>query len=271
MCYEKYKIKTKSITKMKKLNLIIALMFAVAISNAQTETLTNENIIALTKIGLQPSVIITKIKNSNTNFDVGMDALIILGNNKVATDVINEMMKTSEGDSKDPKTIHKSGVYYYNKNNAENPVRKIDAIIVTSVSTNTGGYGGFGGSSSWAHVSGLQSKQQISETSPVFYFYFNTNDDMRADWEAGASTPNEFSLVKFRSEKSERLFKVGSSSHGFSSHSNEGIPEKDKVSFSYDLVSEGIYKVTFNNPLAEGEYCFVFNTNTKRVFDFGVH
>ncbi len=198
--------------------------------------------------------------------------IIILGNNKVATDVINEMMKTSEGDSKDPKTIHKSGVYYYNKNNAESPVRKIDAIIVTSVSTNGGGYGGFGGTSRWAHVSGLQSKQQISETNPVFYFYFNTNDDMRADWEAGASTPNEFSLVKFRAEKSERLFKVGSSSqNGFSSHSNEGIPEKDKVSFSYDLVSEGIYKVTFNSPLAEGEYCFVFNTNTKRVFDFGVH
>ena len=267
---------------MKKIYIIIALMFAVVISNAQTttETLTNENVITLTKIGLQPSVIITKIKSSNTNFDVSTDALINLNKEGVASEVINEMMKTdmqtktdlaNQTDSKDPNSMHKSGIYYYNTNDANNPVRKIDAIRVTSFSSSGGGYGGFGGTTQLAHVSGIQSKQQFTETSPVFYFYFESNNS-RADWYDDASSPNEFVLVKFIEKKNERLFKTGSSSSaGYGSSARVGVPEKDKIPFDYTEVSEGIYKVTFKNPLPIGEYCFVFATATNKVFDFGIH
>ena len=267
---------------MKKIYTIIALLFAVLISNAQTtiETLTNENVIALTKIGLQPSVIITKIKSSKTNFDVSTDALINLNKEGVASEVINEMMKTdvqtkidiaNQTDNKDPNSMHKSGIYYYNKSDTNNPVHKIDAIRVTSFSSSGGGYGGFGGTTTLAHISGIQSRQQVTETSPVFYFYFESNNS-RADWYDNASSPNEFVLVKFIEKKTERLFKTGStSSSGFSSSAKEGVPEKDKIPFDYTEVSDGIYKVTFKNPLPVGEYCFVFATATYKVFDFGIH
>ena len=73
---------------------IFLICFAFAQNNNE-DILTNQTIIQLTKIGLQPSVIISKIRTSATKFDVSTDALINLGNNAVASDVINEMIKVN--------------------------------------------------------------------------------------------------------------------------------------------------------------------------------
>ena len=61
------------------------------------DTLTNAKIIQLTKLGLQPSVILLKMHSSVTHFDVSTDALVNLSTNSVSTDVINEMMNMSVG------------------------------------------------------------------------------------------------------------------------------------------------------------------------------
>ncbi len=249
-------------------------------TQTKVDTLTNEKVIKLSKLGLEASVIINKIRASHTLFDVSTDSLIYLNEQGVPASVINEMMKMDtqkksdlekHADAKDPHTMHKPGIYYYNSNDVNNPVRKIDAARVSSYKASGGGYGGFGGASQLAVVSGAESKQQIAETSPIFYFYFDSKNYSHTDWYDAAS-PNEFVLVKFIEKKGERLFKTGSSSSfGFSSSASEGIPEKDKIPFDYTEVSEGIYKVTFKKPLPKGEYCFVFATATYKVFDFGVH
>ena len=71
---------------------ILALFLVSAVSKAQVkDTLTNAKIVQLTKIGLAPSIIINKIKTSVNLFDVSTNSLIDLSNNKVATDVINEI------------------------------------------------------------------------------------------------------------------------------------------------------------------------------------
>lgn len=81
---------------MKKIILLTTFILTVNFVNAQTkvDTLTNKKVIQLSKIGLQPTVIVNKVKTSITNFDVSTDALIDLSTNGVAPEVINEMMST---------------------------------------------------------------------------------------------------------------------------------------------------------------------------------
>lgn len=255
------------------------------ISNAQTseEILTNEKVIQLSKIGLQPSVIVNKIKGSKSNFDVSTDALISLNNAGVAAEVINEMMKTSgeqnaaEADmveSKDPNAMHRSGIYIFHPDDADNPLSKIEVVRVSSYQSSGGGYYGVGGTSTKAVLSSAVSKQQLTTTTPVFYFYFNPKDNIKADWFDNSASPNEFALVKVIDvpKKNIRLFKVGGSSTvGFSSSSHEGIPEALKIPFDFTLQKDGIYKVTFKTALEDGEYCFVYSAATGKVFDFGIH
>lgn len=273
----------QNLNTMKTIHLLILSIFLLnSTINAQSkiDTLTNAKIIQLSKIGLQPSVIINKIKTSVTNFDVSTDALINLSNNGVPSEVINEMMGTvnqkntavaTKTDSKDPNTMHKSGIYYYNPVDANNPVRKIEVLRVSSYKSSGGGYYGVGGSSETAILSGAQSKQQIIEKNPVFYFYFNENNNVKADWYENAASPNEFVLVKLLTKKEQRLLKVGSSSTAFvATTSSSGVPEKNKLPFDYTQIADGIYKVTFKTPLEPGEYCFLFATETYKVFDFGI-
>ncbi len=263
-------------------NLFIGvLLLAPFYIGAQTkvDTLTNQKVIKLSKLVLESSVIINKIRSSYNQFDVSTDSIIYLNEQGVAASVINEMMKTDtqkktdvekQADSKDPNAMQKPGIYYYNASDPEKPLRKIDPIRISSYRSSGGGYGGFGGSSTLAVISGAQSKQQLSERSPVFYFYFDNKNYSSYEW-YDATSPNEFSLIKFIEKKGERQCRVGSSSSfGVSSSSAEGIPEKDKIPFEYTQVSEGIYKVTFKKPLPKGEYCFAFSTRTDKVYDFAI-
>lgn len=270
---------------MKIICLFLTLLLTVSITNAQTsdETLTNEKIIQLSKIGLQSSVIVNKIRGSKTSFDVSTDALINLNSAGVTSDVINEMMKVSGkqsedeadwADSKDPNAMHRSGIYIFNPNDGERPLSKIEVVRVSSYQSNGGGYYGVGGTSTKAVLTGATSKQQITNSSPVFYFYFNPKDNIKADWYDNAASPNEFALVRVIDvpKKSIRLFKVGGSSTvGFSSSSHQGIPEALKIPFDFTYQKDGVYKVTFKSPLEDGEYCFVYASATNKVFDFGIH
>lgn len=262
--------------------MVLSLM--IVLTNAQTkvDTLTNDKVIELTKIGLQSSVIINKIKTSLNIFDVSTQALIELNKNEVLPEVINEMMKAENQknasisnyiESKDPNMMHKSGIYYYNPADANNPLTKIQVIRV-NYKTSSGGYGGFSSSSTSAIISGKESRQVITESSPTFYFYFNTENNSKADWYENAASPNEFALVKVAeiARKDFRIFKVaGGASNGFTSSSNEDIPQKEKIPFDFTEIREGVYKVTFKQALVKGEYCFVYSSATYKVFDFGIH
>ncbi len=269
-------------------SVLLALIGLSLCAQTKTDTLTNEKIIQLSKIGLQPSVIINKIQTSVTRFDVGTDDLINLNNNQVASDVINEMMKVAteqqvavayQKDMNDPATMHSPGIYYYYPNDKNKPIRKVDPTVASSGHSGGGSFYGFGGSKETSIISGGKSKMQINETMPVFYFYFEHNTNPFADnwWFATATSPNEFVLVKLDETKSSRVFQIGSTTTigGFGG-GNSGIPEKVKVPFTYEQVSDGIYKVVFQQALKPGEYCFVYASSTPnrysndKVFDFGI-
>ena len=278
---------------MKKIITIIILSFVTFFANAQTkvDTLTNEKVIKLSKLGLQPSVIVNKIQTSYTLFDVSTDGLINLSDNGVSADVINEMMKTdakaqltiaNQKDLNDPKTMRKTGIYLYNPKDSVKIIRRVDPTVTSTNSS--GGFGtalaqhysyGLAKDKLKSNISGKNSKMQIIDTNPVFYFYFETNTNPGADdwFFATATSPNEFCLVKLDEKKDSREMVVGdANAYGSSS----GISNKIKVSFDYEEVTEGIYKVTFKQPIEKGEYCFLYASSTptrysnNKVFDFGI-
>jgi hypothetical protein len=275
---------------MKNILAIILLLFSAIHLHAQTttETLTNEKIVQLSKIGIPPSAIIEKIKTSDSKFDVSTDDMISLNSAGVAGEVISEMIKANDAkqksiasktNSNDPtvmhksgiyyKTIHKPGVYYDDPDETNTPLAKLEGMRVT-YKTSSASFYGYGGSSTTAILNGQDCKFIIREKQPIFYFYFEEKGQSD-DWYQ-SSSPNEFDLVRCQINKEEkRLIRVGGSSSGMmSSNKSSGIPDEDKVPFDYKEISSGIYKITFSSTLAEGDYCFVFSGNTYKVFDFCV-
>lgn len=272
--------------------LIIVFTCFTAVAQTKVDTLNNHKIIQLTKLGLQPSVIINKIKISVTSFDLSTDSLIKLNKSGVSQEVINFMFETNkqpqapaeevQQDSKDPKDMHMPGIYYYNPNDKDNPLIKLSSTVVSSQQTGGGGYGGFSSYSTISYISGEKSQLYFNESNPIFYFYFdnksnNGNPQDESLWFASVTNPTEFTLAKLYIKRNKRFFKSGASYHQmYHTEYSNGIPEKEKVHFDQEEVAKGVYKVTFQKPLKIGEYCFVFagasasNYLIQKVFDFGI-
>src|SRR5437762_4828171 len=119
-----------------------------SIAQNNTETLTNNDIIKLTKLGLPPTAIISKIKNSKTHFDVTVDGLVKLKEDGVNGDVVSEMINANSGEQKeaagkkdmsDPKTMRTAGIYFYNSKDSARLFIPIDPTVVSN--SKSGGFG----------------------------------------------------------------------------------------------------------------------------------
>lgn len=278
-----------------KTKLLLMVFFALAVTNifAQTknEILTNKKIIELAGIGLPSSSIVTKIQNSQTNFDVSTDALIELKKQGVSGDVISEMITAQskansqvsiQKDMNDPLSKRAMGIYYYNPNDNAKKLKRVDPTVTAT--NKSGGFGsalaqaysyGLAKSEVTSSLSGANSHFQLEEKEPAFYFYFESNANAGGDswFFATATSPNEFVLVKLTERKDNREMVVGDmNAYG----SSTGVPNKIKISFDYEEVAEGIYKVIPKQPLLKGEYCFIYASSTptqysnNKVFDFGI-
>ncbi len=79
----------------KPLLFIIIICVAIGVF-AQSETLTNGDIVEMTKVGLSTEVVLRKIRTSNTKFDVSAAGLIGLKKASIADDVITAMIDRQE-------------------------------------------------------------------------------------------------------------------------------------------------------------------------------
>jgi hypothetical protein len=83
-----------------KINLIILILLFSVVCPAQTETLTNAQIVEMSKVGLKPQIILLKIEKSKSDFDVSAEALIELKKAGVADEVIAAIIeKAPAGES----------------------------------------------------------------------------------------------------------------------------------------------------------------------------
>lgn len=277
--------------------LMFAAILCVAASSAfAQDKLTNSEVISLTKAGLASSVILEKIRTSQTDFDTSTDGLIALKQAGVADDVVAAMVSARTGGSRnvpapggdpagdpnDPMSKHGFGIYLYQE---EGGVRKMTQLQPNmSAQNRTGGAFtasmtpfGLGKVKTKTNLPGRSANVQIKDTSPVFYFYLDSTSGGLNTSSGIPSTPNEFTLVRFNQRSDNREVTIAKTN---SWGSKGGLSDEYVVALTAEPLGNGVFKVTATAPLKKGEYGFMMlnsgNANTaagvgSKFFDFGVN
>jgi len=269
-----------------------ALFFAVPVA---AETLNNNAVIGLVRAGIGNEAVIAKIKATDGKYDLSTDDLIALKNAGVPGDVIAAMIAgPAKADSgpvamtltdADPMKPHPSGLYLIDT--AANRLSRIDPTVTNQAKT--GGIFGYALTMGIASMSvkvaitGEAAKIAAASATPSFYFFFDASNPQTANitssWAAGSSqsvsSPSEFTLIKLMEKKGRREARVGSMNLG---GAKTGVMDHDRIAFDYEMVREGVYKVTPKEPLEPGQYGFIYALSgggtggamTARIFDFSI-
>jgi hypothetical protein len=269
-----------------------ALFFA---SPAAAETLDNATVIQLVKAGIGNEAVIAKIKSTEGKYNLGTEDLIALKTAGVPGDVIAAMIA---GPSKaepvaaamsltdiDPMTPHPSGLYLIDA--SANRLSRIDPTV--SNQAKTGGIFGYAMTMGIASmsikvaISGETARVASASGAPSFYFFFDASNPQTANiassWSAGSaqtvSSPSEFTLIRLMQKNGRREARVGSMNIG---GAKTGVMDHDRIPFDYQMVREGVYKVTPKVTLEPGQYGFIYALSgggtggamTARIFDFSI-
>ena len=245
------------------------------------EVLTDSSIVNLHKMGLGSSLIISKIKTTKTNFDVSTNALVHLKSSGIDDEVITEMMsaegrdKNSNANPNDPKSPHETGIYYLESGTMVQLEPSVISTAKAGSALLTNMTYGLAQTQNKAMLDGANSKSQLHDKSPVFYFYFDVTKTSLSNqyWYGSTTNPKEFILVKFKSNSKRREMVTGSWDPW--SGGSSGIDEKYKTPFEIEKISPGIFKEYFKEEIKSGEYCFIYGgavngRGNNQVYDFGV-
>ena len=263
----------------------------IAPASAFPERLDNATVIALVKAGLGPEAVIAKINASRGSFDTSTNSLIRLKQAGVPDSVIAAMLQRSQSpvvvnavaDNTNPNPLvaHAPGIYLLDRRAAGRMFR-IDPTVSNQVKTS--GLLGYAFSYGLASmkmktvIPNPAARAQTTDRRPVFYFYFDQSSPLAAMSQFGssfglaASSPNEFSLVRFDQKRNHREATVGSFNIG---GMKSGVSDKARVPFSYEDVAPGVFKVAPSADLQPGQYGFVISMSAgagmaARIFDFSV-
>ncbi|MBL8182654.1 MAG: hypothetical protein JNL64_13705 [Blastocatellia bacterium] len=280
---------------MKKVVSILVLTLTMSFGAFAQETMTNDEVISLTKAGLAGSIIIGKINSSATNFDMSTDALIKLKQAGVSDEVVGAMLAAksgkpvgggsaamaSNGDPNDPMTKRGFGVYLYQEIDGKKKMTQLQPSM--SGQNRTGGAFtasitpfGLGKVKTKTNLPGRNATLQIQETSPVFYFYLDASSGGLNTSSGIPSSPNEFTLVRFNQRSDNREVTIAKSN---SWGGKGGLSDEYVVGLKSEDLGNGVFKITPTAPLKKGEYGFYLlnsgNANTaagvgSKFFDFGV-
>ena len=277
-------------------------MFAVSVNEATAqETMTNDEVISLSKAGLNPSLIVGKIRTSKTNFDLSTDSLIALKKAGVSDDIVAAMLEAKSGksvnstpgvnstgaaspgvlgDPNDPMAKHNYGIFLYEEKDGARKMTPLKANV--SAQNRTGGLFtssltyGIGKVKTKTNLPGRNADLQLQATMPTFYFYLDITSGGLNTASGVPSDPKEFTLVRFNQRSDNREVTIGKS-NAFGAKG--GLSDEYVVSFKAEDMGNGIFKVTPSVDLKKGEYGFMLvnsgNSNTaagvgSKFFDFGV-
>ena len=266
------------------------------------ETMTNDEVISLTKAGLAGSVIIGKIRTSKSNFDMSTDALIKLKQSGVGDDVVAAMLEAksgvstaavpvvntsgaapanASGDPNDPMSKHGYGIYLFEDKDGARKMSQLKPNV--SAQNRTGGLFtsqltyGIGKVKTKANLPGRNANLQLTNTAPVFYFYLDVTSGGLNTASGIPSDPNEFTLVRFNVRSDNREVTIGKS-NAFGGKG--GLSDEYVVQFKAEDLGNGIFRITPATALTKGEYGFYLvnsgNSNASaaigaKFFDFGVN
>lgn len=184
------------------------------------------------------------------------------------------------GDPNDPLLPHDSGIYVM----AHDRDGKAQMTVLERAAYQGSKTGGILASSLTYGIAKAKTKAQIpgphatirvTETSPVFYFYFDDKQAGLGKTYFGVnslSNPNQFALLKLNVNKSSRETVIGKFSAWGSS---TGTDTGEMVAFKSERIRAGLYKVSVDG-LKDGEFCFYASSGAATtmtsadMFDFGV-
>jgi hypothetical protein len=247
---------------------VVSLALLSATSLTAQEVLTNDSIVAMKKAGFSDSLILAKIRSSQTKFDTSTKGLISLKSAGLSDQVIEAMVGHSGSAGSPPAaaapaapaaaaasaTTAKETIFHLTGN------KYVElAAASSSVEFNTS----FFDSKSELVLRGKKAQYRISDRKPVFY----------STWSA-----NDVPLVRLKpgSDHDDRNLKISSGSYApFGGSTKFGVRSEDKVDVESEKDARGLYKMTPKEPLKPGEYGFVLTYGmaggtSGRVFDFGV-
>ena len=255
------------------------------------DALSVDQIIALHIAGLGDEAIIAKIRSAGSAYILGADEMIALRGRGISGPVIAAMLGGSgektialSTDSADPAVPHAPGAYVL-KGGTQPAMARIDATTASQARTgNILGYALTAGIASMSVKSVIQNENarvMISETRPVFYFFFDeSNPTLPAStaWGAGTAapltSPAEFSLIKLHRKNGQREARIGRVNI---TGAKFGVMDKDRIDFDYQLVRTRVFKAVPRAALAPGEYGFIYSVGggaagaaASRVFDFTI-
>ena len=265
---------------------------------AQDEVLTNDEVINLSKAGLNSSIIVDKIRTSKSKFDLSTDALIRLKKAGISDDIVGAMLvakngtqttmttmpagttNVSAGDPNDPISPHGFGLYLFEEKEG---VKKMTQLVPNvSAQNRTGGLFtssltyGIGKVKTKANLPGTTANLQLKDAAPTFYFYLDTKSGGLNTSSGVPSTPNEFTLVRFNIRSDNREVTIAK---GNAFGMKGGLSDEYVMPFNAQDLGNGIFKVTPKVTLKNGEYGFyLINSGGSnagaavgaKFFDFGV-
>jgi hypothetical protein len=168
------------------------------------------------KAGLGPETIVAKIGSSRGAYDTSTNGLITLKQAGVPDQVIAAMLNrakspvlanaVADNANPDPMVPHSPGIYFLDARGAGRMTR-LDPTVSNQLKTaNLWGYAftyGISPLKMKAVIPNANARVWTASRRPTFYFYFNQANplaqftDFSAGFAATASSPNEFSLIRF--------------------------------------------------------------------------
>jgi hypothetical protein len=233
--------------------------------------LTNQDVIKLSQIGLEPDVIITKINTAQqVAFKLETDDLIALKNAGVNQDVISAMMKRASN----PVAVPGGG-------SGGSAGSVIDTPMGAIQISNPGGSDVLvrleakDGTHDLASEAGHMSTTYAFVTMLMFMDYPGTKAQVRTTdnhptllVQCSKSPEGRFYLVRCKSNKHTRSVKMGRSG-AFLNMKSLGAPDSDwTIPFTFKQVQQGLWQMIPQEALKAGEYG-VFGPSDE-LFDFGV-
>lgn len=262
-------------------------------SQVSSDTLYNQSIIKLSKSKLPENVILKKISQTPSNFDLSVDALVKLKEYGVSDRVIDAMMNqqntipaaapaVSGNLAERNLNFSESGIYFLKDSSYSN----LDPAFVTVINPGPA-------PSTYMYkfkIDGAEANYQIANKRPEFYFVFDTVkkslndpntktliqnnyfyiDPLYPIGDFGnrnrvyqAISPNDFRLIKLDVDNSKTTRKFTTKVIRWRDDFEVTIDGKYIVGFKYEKLSGTTFKIKFDSDLPPGEYCFFYSGNNK--------
>ncbi|MGL4779325.1 MAG: hypothetical protein ACRCX5_14000 [Bacteroidales bacterium] len=229
-------------------------------------------------LGFEEDIIITKIQTSRTDFNTDISQLKALKDKGASSKIISAMMKQ---DSETPvEQNNQSGIYF----ESEGQKVKVLPSVFSASKTSTLASGltyGIASAKVKSIINNSSSRNVINNEQPAFYFYFSPSDVLGQGgldwWFRAATSPNEFVLVKLKSNERKNSRELETGSINAYVGSNYGIDSKKTIPFTIEQINDTEFVVAPYSPLEPGEYCFFYQgavpqggVNNQSVFDFSI-